>query len=242
MCPVVADPGNGGGRAGDAGGGGASPDGFREEGGGIGGFLPIGGGGLGFEWISGNECVDAIDEGRKLFLKADIDGFGGGGRPPGIGGAAPGGLGAAPLGGLGAVVREVSGSDRYGELLSAPVLTPPAFRSFGIPPANKPPSCGGPADAVLSLAPSPPVSLLLLARPPGTGGARPEGGAGALPMPGIGGAPPTGGPLGPSDTFATIGADLSLTCVTFFNLAPLLISERRAPYDMLVSAPYSEIM
>lgn len=172
-----------------------------------------------------------MDEGRRLFLRAAIDGLGGG-RPPGIGGAAPRGFGAATLGSLGAEPREVSGSERYGELLSAPVFTPPAFLSFGIPPANNPPSCGAPLDIPASLAPSPPVSLLLRARFPGTGGARP-GGAGAFPMPGIGGAPPIGGPLGPSDTFPTCGADRSLICVTFFSLAPLLMSDRSAPCAVL---------
>jgi hypothetical protein len=152
-----------------------------------------------------------------------------------MGGAAPpGGFGAggAALGGFGAELRDDSGSERYGELVSAPVLTPPDFRSFGIPPANSPPNCGAPPPIPLSLAPSPPVSLLLLARPPGTGGARPDGGAGALPMPGTGGAPPIGGPLGLSD-FATIGADRSLICVTFFSLVPLLMSARRAPCHVL---------
>jgi hypothetical protein len=190
--------------------------------------LPIGGGGFGFAPMSGIEWVDTTDEGLRLFLKAAIDGLGGG-RPPGIGGAAPGGLGAAGAaarGGLGgAELRDVSGSDRYGECSSAPVFTPPAFRSFGIPPANSPANCGGPLDAPLSL----PWSLLLLALP-GTGGARPEGGAGAFPMPGMGGAPPIGGALGPSDTFPTIGADRSLTTVTFFRRAPFPMSERSAPY------------
>lgn len=185
--------------------------------------------------MSGIECVETMDDGRRLFLSAAMDGLGGG-RPPGGGGAAPGGFGAAPrgtLGAFGAEFRDDSGSERYGELLSAPVFTPPAFRSLGIPPANSPPSCGGPLDAAeLSLAPSPAVSLLLLARP-GTGGARPDGGAGGLPMPGMGGAPEMGGALGPSDTFPTMGADRSLITVTFFNLAPELMSARRAPCAVL---------
>jgi hypothetical protein len=225
-----ADPGTGGARAGDAGGGGggAMPEGLREAGGGIGGFLP-GRGGFGFEPMSDMECVDTTDEGRRLFLSAAIDGLGGG-RPPEIGGAAPGGFGAGACGGLGTELREVSGSERYGELVSAPVLTPPAFLSLGMPPANKPPSCG----AALTMpppAPSPPVSLLLLARFPGTDGARP-GGAGALPMPGTGGALPIGGALGPSDTFPTMGADRSLTWVTFLSFKPLLMSPRSAPYNV----------
>jgi len=86
------------------------PDGLREAGGGIGGFFP-GGGGFGLEPMSYIECVDATEEGRKLFLSAAMDGFGGG-RPPGIGGAFPGGFGAAARGGLGAELRDVSGSER----------------------------------------------------------------------------------------------------------------------------------
>ena len=96
-------------------------------------------------------------------------------------------------------------------MLSAPVFTPPDFLSFGIPPANRPASWGAALIMLLSLAPSPPVSLLLLARFPEPGGARPEGTAGAFAMPGTGGAPPMGGPLGPSDTFPSCGADRSLT-------------------------------
>ncbi|KAL5385674.1 hypothetical protein PMIN02_008736 [Paraphaeosphaeria minitans] len=155
----------------------------------------------------------------------------GGGRPPGVGGAAAGGLGAAPRGWLGAELRDVSGSDRCGELCSLPVSTPPDFLSFGKPPANRPPSCG--AALTIPVPPptaSPAVSLLLLALLPGTGGARPDGGAGALPMAGMGGAPPTGGPLGPSDTLPTMGADRSFITVTFFNLAPLVMSPNSAPY------------
>jgi hypothetical protein len=218
-------PGTGGGLAGDAGGGGAIPDTFREDGGGRGGFFPMGGGGFGFDPMSGADFVDAIDEGRRLLCNAEIDGFGG--LAPGTGGAgAPGGFGAAPRGGFGAPVLDVSGSDRYGELLSAPVFTPPDFRSFGMPPANSPASCGA-ADAMPP--PVSPVSLLLRARFPGTGGASPEGGAGGFPMPGIGGAPPIGGPLGPSDTFPICGAERSLIWVTFFSRVPLLMSCRRAP-------------
>lgn len=194
----------------------------------MGGFFPIGGGGFGFRPI-----VDATEDGLESFSppKTGLRG----GRPPGIGGAggAPGGFGAAPCGGLGTELRDVSGSDRYGALLwSAPVLTPPAFLNFGMPPANKPPSCG--ADAI-ALSP-PPVSLLLLARfpPPGTGGARP-GGAGAFPMPGTGGAPPMGGPLGPLLTFPIVGADRSLICVTFFSLVPLPMSDSSAPCGLLAT-------
>ena len=155
---------------------------------------------------------------------------GAGGAPPGGSGGAPGGLGTT-RGGVGAELL-VSGSDMYGDLVSAPVLTPPDFLNFGMPPANNPPSCGG---AAIPL--SPPVSLLLLARfpPPGTGGASPPGGAGGLPMPGTGGAPPIAGAA--SLTFPTIGADRSFTTPTFFSFNPLLISPNNAPCDMLVGAP-----
>lgn len=123
---------------------------------------------------------------------------------------------------------------------SAPVLTPPDFLNFGIPPANRPPSCGAEA---IALSP-PPVSLLLLALlpPPGTGGASPPGGAGGLPRPGTGGAPPMAGALGPSLTLPTMGAERSFTCVTFFSLVPLLMSPRRAPCTPLATAPRSAIL
>lgn len=218
-----ADPGTGGARAGDADEEGASPEGLREDGGGMGGFFP-GKGGFGFEPMSDKECVEATDDGLRLFLSAATPGAGGG-RPPGIGGAAPGGLGAAPGGGFGAALRDVSGSERCGESLSLPVATPPDFLSLGIPPANSPPSCG----AALGMAFPPSVSLLLLARFPGTGGARPEGGAGAFPMVGTGGAPPTGGPPPPPETLPTCGAERSFTWPTFLSPVPLRISPSSAP-------------
>lgn len=159
-------------------------EGFLDAGGGSGGFLPIGGAGLGFEERS-KEDTEASDDGRKLFLKFATDGNAGaepggsGGADPGsLGALPPGGGGACPMGGLGAEFLDVSGSERYGDLLSEslPVSTPPAFLSFGIPPAKRPASCGG----ALKLSPplSPP-SLLLLALL-GVGGASP-GGGGAMP-------------------------------------------------------------
>jgi hypothetical protein len=102
-----------------------------------------------------------------------------------------------------------------------------------MPPANKPPSCGG---AAIPLSP-PPVSLLLRARFPPPGGASP-GGAGGLPMPGTGGAPDIAGAAGPSDIFPTIGDDRSLICVTFLSLAPLPMSDSSAPCDVLAVALY----
>ena len=181
------------------------PEGLREAGGGMGGFLPIGGGGLGFMPI-----LDATDDGLES-LRAPKMGFRADAR-----------------GGFGAELRVDSGSERYGALpWSAPVLTPPDFRSFGMPPAKIPPSCGGVAIPL-----SPPVSLLLRARFPPPGGARP-GGAGRLAMPGTGGAPEMAGAAGPSDTLPTMGADRSLTCVTFLSLAPLPMSDSSAPCDVL---------
>lgn len=120
--------------------------GFLDAGGGIGGFFPMGGGGLGLEMaISGVDC-EAWGDGRKVFLSADTPPGSGGAAPGGRGGA-PGGLGAAPPGGRGAAafgggvdtLRDVgSGSESY-----APVLIPPDFLSLGMPPANSPPNCGG---------------------------------------------------------------------------------------------------
>jgi hypothetical protein len=107
-----------------------------------------------------------------------------------------------------------------------PVSTPPpVFRSFGIPPANRPASCGGPsldaAGCVRSL-----WSLLLLARSPGTGGASPPGVFG---RPGMGGAPRPDGPGPPTDdTLPICGAERSFVTV-FFSAFPLWISARRAP-------------
>lgn len=107
-------------------------EGLREPGGG-GGFLPTGGGG-GFD-----------DAELAVFLRLAIEGWkvGADGRP-GIAGAAPGGgRGAETVGGFGADLDVDSGSERYDESRLAPVSTPPpVFRSFGMPPAKRPPSCG----------------------------------------------------------------------------------------------------
>ena len=149
---LIEDEGGGGGAGGTDG----VEDGFLDAGGGMGGFLPIGGGGFGFPspCISGVELV-VEGLGRRLFLKDATPAGGGGGggatAEGGRGGAPPGSLGAAPFGkgGFGGVLLDtarrefVSGSESY-------TLTPPAlFRSFGMPPANMPPSCG--ADAMPAL-------------------------------------------------------------------------------------------
>lgn len=138
-------------------------EGFREPGGG-GGFLPMGGGG---PFIDAEERgLGASD--AAVFLRFAIDGWklgalavvGGDGRP-GMGGAAPtGGLGAEAVGGFGTALEEGSGSDKYDasrfatglsvtaedfttDCIPPPVSTPaPVLRSFGIPPANSPPSWG----------------------------------------------------------------------------------------------------
>lgn len=135
----------------------ARPDGFREAGGGIGGFLPIGGGGLGFAWaISGSEFVLI---GLRLSFRAATAGIAGAAPGGGRGGAAPGLGGGAALGlvgtfvGGGFLLELVSGSESY------TFTPPPVFLSFGMPPANSPPSCGA-----LSIPPWPDdCSLLLLA-------------------------------------------------------------------------------
>lgn len=119
----------------------AKPDGFREAGGGIGGFLPMGGGGFGlFCAVSGNECELV---GRRLFFNAATEGGNpgaapggrGGGAAPGLGGGWPldfGMVGAFAAGGL--FLEFVSGSESY-------MFTPPPLLfSFGIPPAKSPPS------------------------------------------------------------------------------------------------------
>jgi len=183
----------------------------------MGGFLPIGGGGLGLEIdMSGVDCV-AAGEGLRLFLSAATPAGGGGGAAAegGRGGAPPGALGAAPLGMGGALGAPgeglrllVSGSESY-------IFTPPAlFRSFGIPPANMPPSCGAdsmPVEAVVL-----PWSLLLLALfcADGTDGA--PGGR----SPGTGGAPPIGGAAEEEEPdLSTMGADRSLV-TAFLSALP----------------------
>lgn len=148
-----------------------------------------------------------------VFLKPAVPPGGGTGGPrPGIAGAAAeGGLGGAD-GGLGA--EATSESDRYEESALAPVSTPPPrFFSLGIPPAKSPPNCGaGSAVAV-------PWSLLLLARFPGTDGARP-GTGGAPPIFGTGGAPPTAGAAEELDSLPTCGAERSLV-TAFLRALPL---------------------
>lgn len=147
-----------------------------------------------------------------------VDGGGGGRAPGGLG--ALGGFGAGAEGGVG---LELSESERYAASARfAPVSTPPRLRSLGIPPANRPPSCG--ADGILPplvLSPLERPSLLLrslFATPPGgTGGASPPGGFGT------GGAPPIAGPADFPGSFWIIGADLSFVTV-FFKRVPLVIS------------------
>jgi hypothetical protein len=203
------------------------PDGLRPVGGGNGGFLPIGGGGLGLDVVekSGEECVD---EGRRLFLNIDMEGVDGAAEGGRGGGAAPGRGGGPPLGlagggglGVAAGFREfVSGSESY--MFTPPVL----FFSFGIPPANKPPSCG----AASIPPPAPPegcseLLLALFAVPAPPGGRSP---------PGIGGAPATGA-APESLPLSIMGADRSLTWVTFLSLAPDWMSPSKAPCCSIVS-------
>ncbi len=248
-----AEAGGGGGAAAgegtsDGGGGGANADGFRDVFGGGEGFAPLGGGG----GARGGSSELDRKEASEFGLCA---GFGGGflrfasnelGAADGCGGedsavcglglkafnrGAVGGFGAEEIGGFRAGGLDISESDVYSDSRSAPVSTPlPVFLSFGIPtPAKIPPNCG----ATL-LSPPPVVSLLLLTRfgsptpAPGTGGARPLG---SLPRPGTAGAPPFGGPAEAPDVFPTMGADRSFV-TAFFNLAPLVMSVRRAPWNV----------
>ena len=228
----LADAGGGGGGGAE----GAVPDGFRAaEGGGGGGVFPDPGSGGG-----ARGGISKVDEGRDAGFgggfrrfatnglgagESDAEGGSGGGR-------APGGLGAAPTGGFGAdavVARGLvaSESDKYEESLFAPVSTPPRLRSFGMPPANRPPNCGGPlaAPELLLSSLAGPVSLLLRNLfAEGIGGANPPG---AFGIPGTGGAPPTGGPAD-LFSFPIMGADRSLVTAFLSFGAPLLISAKRA--------------
>jgi hypothetical protein len=118
-------------------------------------------------------------------------------------------------------------------LLSAPVSTPPALRSFGMPPAKSPPSCGGAATPPPPPPPPPPFppppsppSLLLRARFGAGGGASP-GAAGRLAIPGTGGAPIVGAAW--VGLLSIMGAERSLICVTFLRRAPPSILLSRAP-------------
>ena len=170
-----AEAGGGGGADGGRefrldGGGGTNEDeeGFRELGGGMGGFLPIGGGGLGL--VTGSSGVDCMLDGvgRRWLLNAETLGGRGaaaeggkGGAPPGNrgagggrdGGPPPGRGGAAPFGRTGALgalllrILVVSGSESYR------LTPPPLFRSFGMPPANIPPNCGADSMPVVGLPP-----------------------------------------------------------------------------------------
>ena len=164
--------------------------------------------------------------GRRRPLSADTVGLGGG-TPGGGGGAPPGTRGAlggfdAADPGIAGVLLDGSGSERYGESLTAPVLTPPAFLSFGIPPARIPASCGPPPKAS---APPDPASLCALALPAsGLGGAPPGG---FNDPPGTGGAPRGDGPAAFFSP-PTIGADRSFVTV-FLSCLPFEISPNKAP-------------
>jgi len=170
--------------------------------------LPSGGGfGLLSESVLGLVKEDA----RTGFRNCDNDGTTGaeGADPGGRGGADPGkrgGRGADAIGGRGACLPD-SGSERY-DGLSLPVSTAPlVLRSFGMPPANIPASCGA---AVANDPPSCPPSLLLLPRCPAEDGGAKLLGAGRDGMPGTGGALAIGAD-GPFDDLETKGEDRSLT-------------------------------
>jgi hypothetical protein len=107
-----------------------------------------------------------------------------------------------------------------------PVLTPPpVFFSFGMPPANSPPSCGAESMLDIALCCRSLWSLLLRIRP-GAGGAKLFG---AFGKPGTAGAPPSGDGPGPPELLPpTNGADRSFVTV-FLSALPLLMSESNAP-------------
>lgn len=214
----------------------------------MGGAAPVGGGGGGTVGAdeslrcvggTGGGACGASEYGRGGRTPGKLGrGARAGGLRPGIAGADDGngkpgrppvGFAGACLGGTGALgFCTVSLSDRYGELLFAPVSIPPAFfLNFGMPPANIPASCGG-ASAPLPPPPKPPPeSLELLGlfapTPPGIGGtpkAGRPGTAGAVPRP----------PLGAAELVlpATCGPDRSFV-TAFFSLIPFEISPSRAP-------------
>ena len=138
----------------------AVDDGLRDAGGGIGGFLPIGGGGLGFEIE--NSGVLATEVGRRLLFNAATLGGVGAAPEGGKGGAPPGGEGAAPFGaGGGGAALGVEGDEDFLELVSGSesymFTPPPLFRNLGMPPANRPPNCGAVsiADAAAGAPPEP---------------------------------------------------------------------------------------
>jgi hypothetical protein len=208
---------------------------FLKPGGGGGGFpsaraavdgLEAGFGGTFFRFARGLGVagVDSVYTGPELGLKPFVLGIDGVETE-----GTPGGRGAAVAGGRGADGLDVSESE-YEDSPPAPVFTPPLlFFSFGMPPANMPPSCGAGSIPPEPL-PPPPVSLLARARlpPPGTGGARPPG----VLIPGIGGALAIGGTPEFELPLSIMGADLSFTWATFFNRAvagPFDISDSKAP-------------
>lgn len=129
----------------------ANPDGFRDAGGGMGGFLPIGGGGFGFDRASLSRDSELV--GRRLLFSAATEGGrgadpggGGGGAAPGLGGGCPFVIEGALETGAETFLAFVSGSESY---MFTP---PPVFLNFGIPPAKRPPNCG--ADSI----PPPPAA------------------------------------------------------------------------------------
>lgn len=168
----------------------------------------LGNEGGGFDGCGGDDSVDLIVGLREFTLGAG------------------GGTGAEPVGGFGANFFGVSGSERYEESRSAPVFIPPRLFNLGIPPANIPPSCGAAGSAG-------PVSLLLRSRLllPDANGAELGGGL----SPGTGGAPPIGGPE-ESLGLSIIGAERSFV-TAFFNLAPLVMSVRSAPFIKVSKVP-----
>ena len=104
--------------------------------------------------------------------------------------------------------------------LVAPVSIPPLrFFNLGIPPAKRPPSCGG-----STMVPSPPLLSLLLRTLDVVASL-------GFSSPGIGGALGAGPP--PSFGRSRIGAERSFV-TAFFNRVPFVISESSAPCRLLI--------
>lgn len=124
------------------GGGGAALDGFLAVGGTTGGFLPVGGAGFDFAPGTSGAEVEDCAEGLRAALRAPT--FGILGAAFGRGGGIVGGRGLAPFGLEGTPIEDCETLLKLDSCEESSVsCTPPDFRSFGMPAANSPPSCGG---------------------------------------------------------------------------------------------------
>ena len=122
----------------------ATGGGFAEPGTG-GGARDIRKSGGAFVEDSDEEC-DTVDDGLLVGLGGGLRKFATMGLTDSVdgrgGGRTPGSLGGFDVDASCAPGKGTSESDTETESRMAPVSTPPRLRSFGIPPANRPPSCG----------------------------------------------------------------------------------------------------